>query len=148
MVTPGEGSRPLQEVSPEFTDQLEFMGSSISVTSVPVEGPSINILPLLRDPGDFHGDPHVHDVVLFGRAMESLIGTHTDPSGFFADRDHLPDRGIIILTDHVAEARQVVGEIDRLAQMAIADPGLYDDPAFCAGYRDLAKAGYDLQRKH
>jgi len=139
----GEGSIALTAIPSNETLCLPFNNHKVTVASAPVDYDTIDVTDSLRDPSDFHGDPRVHDVVQFGKALGGLIGSFED-NPLFANRDELPENGIIILSDHYLEAGELVDEIDRLAQKIIADPRLYDDIKFCADYLAVARAGYGL----
>jgi uracil phosphoribosyltransferase len=123
----------------------------LTVASPQNQAGTINVLDKLRDPEDFlkaGGNSDVHMLVNFGNTFTPLIGHYEDPRGHFANRDTLPDKGIVILADHVDEAKQVVQGINGMAERVFARPELYDDPAFCRDYYDLAAQGYSLIREH
>ncbi len=131
-----------------YARQLDFAGALVEITSAPDgAGEHVDVSAILRNPEDFHGSPQVHDVVQFGTAFAGLIGHHDDPTGFFVDRDVLPEKGVIILADHYTEAQNVVTQVDSLAQRVINDDRLYHDVAFCRDYLAAARIGYGLLRQ-
>lgn len=102
-------------------------------------GQKIDVLPLLRNTKDFHGDAQVDCLVKFGSSFRGLIGK----SG--AD---LPKDGVVILEHNFNEAKKLMDEINTLAQAIITDPKKYDDIGFCREYLELTKAGYRLLDKY
>lgn len=107
-------------------------------------GAKIDVYPFLRNPADFHGDPHVDHVVLFNGTFLPLIGEF-DPSKFGEwNPDKLPDQGIVVLEHHYHDAADLVLRVDKLAQRIIKDPKLYDDLVISEEYYDLAKEGYNM----
>src|SRR4051794_1257353 len=109
-----EPTMSFDEAYQRHTTKMNLMGTDVFVTSPPIDGPRIDIFPHLRQPDDFHGDPRVNDVVMLGQAMAGLRGEFTDPRGFFSDRESLPEKGVVILSDHFDDAGQLVKAIDGL----------------------------------
>lgn len=117
--------------------KFQFAGQTIEVDSAET-GQTINVLPMLRHPEEFHGDSRVDQVVKFGGVFEPLIGKHDDS---------LPKDGVIILEHHYDEAKKLMDQVNQLAQQVIKDAKLYDDLSFCQEYFNLAKAGYEMLNK-
>jgi hypothetical protein len=130
------------------TSRAVFNGGEVEITSAADMLGTIDITAAIKHPEGFHGSTQVHDLVKFGGAMVHLIGEHQDGDGFFKDKSTLPERGIIILSDHVDAASRLVVDIDGLAQKLNENKNLYDDPKFASEYYDAARQGYDLLAKH
>lgn len=118
--------------------KFQFAGQMIEVDSAE-RGQTINVLPLLRHPEEFHGDTKVDQVVKFGGVFEPLIGKSDQP---------LPTEGVVVLEHHYDEAKKLMDQVNQLAQQVIKDAKLYDDLSFCSEYFNLAKAGYEMLNKH
>ncbi|NTU73483.1 hypothetical protein HGB07_04930 [Candidatus Roizmanbacteria bacterium] len=106
----------------------------------------INILPYLRDPSAFHGDPYIDQVIRFQDTFVPLIGTYEGQFGLWQYKS--PRQGIIVLEEHFNEARSLMAQLNDLAQRFIQNPSLYDDCIFCQEYYNLTKQGYKLLRKY
>lgn len=126
-------------------ETLPFAGQEVTVYSAEA-GTKLDILPLLVSPKEFHGDSQVDHLVRFHGVYEQLIGRFSSDGRW--NPETLPDQGVVVLEYYHDEARQLVKEINALAQRIVADPSLYDDLAVAGEYLDMAQAGYDLLRKH
>jgi hypothetical protein len=131
------------EVTKEITN---FANNQVEISS-PTNGETMDVLHLLSDSEEFHGDPNVHHLVRFSDTFKSLIGRF-DESQSNWNPDELPGMGIVILEHYFDEAAQLMGKIDNLAQQAVKKPKFYDDLPFCKEYFYLAKTGYDMLIKH
>ncbi len=125
--------------------EIAFAESKIDVYTAP-NGGMIDVSPYLKHPEDFHGDPCVDQVVCFGGGFEGLIGRFQG-GGEWREQAQV-ENGIVVLEDHVLEARQLMDGVNDLAQRAIRDQGLYDDKGFCTDYLELARRGYDLLQEY
>ncbi len=124
-----------------FEEQTFFVESA-------QDGSTQDVSTIVDDPDNFRGNLNVHDVVYFNKLFSGLIGHYTDEKGFFTDRESLSERGVVILSDHVDDAKVVVGGIDKLAILLNEDNRRYKDIEFCREYLELARAGYGLLREH
>jgi hypothetical protein len=126
---------------------LKFNGYLINLVSAPEDPGLMDITGAISDLQSFHGDTKIHDLVFFGGAMNELKGSYRDRSGLLKDKVSSPENGVIILSEHIDEAQDLVVQVDRLAERLAAE-GAYDDKGLAREYYDAAKAGYDMLAKN
>lgn len=105
----------------------------------PKTGQKLDVLPLLKFTQDFHGSTQVDHLVKFGDSFTGLIGK---------SEAQLPKDGVVILEQHLDEAKKLMDKINELAQAIIADSKKYDDVGFCREYFEMAQAGYRMLDKY
>ena len=127
-------------------EKFDFGGKEIEILSAE-DGGLINVLDLLKNPKEFYGDPQVDYLIKFGSVFEGLIGKYKGQYGEW-DKNELADEGVVVLEHHYDEAKQIMNKVNDLAQQIIADAGKYDDKSTAQEYFELAKAGYEMLKKH
>ncbi len=121
----------------------QFANNAVEIlTAAPNQ--KIPVLSYLRNPNEFHGDPNVDHVVLFGEAFVPLIGKFDESRFGKWDPERLPEQGIVVLEHYYRDAAELVQEVDRLAQRIIQDNKLYDDKKISDEYYALAQTGYHM----
>ncbi|OGY87687.1 MAG: hypothetical protein A2458_00065 [Candidatus Kerfeldbacteria bacterium RIFOXYC2_FULL_38_9] len=124
---------------------IDFGGNRVEVFSAKDTG-TIDITPYISDPDHFYGSVNVHHVIKFGSTLKGLIGKYDGKYGDWGKSTQHDD--IILLEEHYDEARKIMDDIARLANLVIANENLYNDIAFCTEYYYLAARGYELLRQH
>lgn len=105
------------------------------------------ILPYIREPESFYGDPVVDEIVCFQNTFTGLIGKYQEQFGEW-NGQKLAEQKIIALEQHYEEAKKLAENINVLAGKIFQNPALYDDKSFCGDYYELTKQGYDMLRAH
>lgn len=129
----------LDEVQKHIVDY----GRSPVLVSTAREGTKIDISKVISDPETFYGKPYVDHLVQFGDTFEPLIGEYDGRYGKWNPEDPVKE-GVFILEKFSLEAARLMKKINALAQRFVDDQKLYDDPAPCGEFFDMAGYGYHL----